>query len=89
MNMYDQIKTALLKELFETLTNSVSNAKNADSLSAAVRDAIDKYEATHKVIAYLEELDEIISIREDYDSSLSQEELEQYLSDVLHGLKNI
>lgn len=89
MNMYDQIKTALLKELFETLTNSVSNAKNADSLSAAVRDAVDKYEATHKVITYLEELDKIISIREDYDSSLSQEKLEQYLSDVLHGLKNI
>lgn len=89
MNMYDQIKTALLKELFETLTNSVFNAKNADSLSAAVRDAIDKYEATHKVIAYLEELNEIISIRKDYDSSLSQEELEQYLREVLHELKNI
>lgn len=89
MNMYYQIKTTLLKELFETLTNSVSSAKNADSLRAAVRDALDKYEATHKVIAYLEELNEIISIREDYDGSPSQEELEQYLRDVLHDLKNI
>lgn len=89
MNMYYQIKTTLLEELFEALANLVSSAKNADSLRAAVRAAVDKYETTHKVIACLEELNEIISIREDHVSSLSQKELEQYLSNVLYDLKNI